>query len=177
MLVDIIINLVDVCVEDQVDLEEDVPGFEIKRNEWQIALLQIYERLLRKDLKLMVEKKKREAAEANGSKKKKKKGAKDVIKVQDGDKAAPAIPTYAEVIRPFLEHLHERRLLVVERLGEKEQNLINQLDIIKIRLNKIHGEAEEEFDIPMDFIDAEYDLDGNKIPRGDRLGRRGTFKR
>ena len=63
VFIDIIINLSEICDEEQLPIADEVWGFEVKRNEWVIAMLQIYERLYRKDLLAAVEERKLEVVE------------------------------------------------------------------------------------------------------------------
>ena len=39
VFIDIIINLSEICDEEQLPISDEVWGFEVKRNEWVIALL------------------------------------------------------------------------------------------------------------------------------------------
>ena len=47
LLVNMVVQLATICEEEDVDLENDVHAFDLKNNEWHIAVMQIYESLFR----------------------------------------------------------------------------------------------------------------------------------
>ena len=47
VLVSMVIQLASICEEEDVDLASDVHAFDLKSNEWHIAIMQIYENLFR----------------------------------------------------------------------------------------------------------------------------------
>ena len=137
LLVNMIIQLSTICEEEDVDLERDVHAFDLKNNEWHIAIMQIYESLFREDAAGRRDRGEIRFDELGHY----------IQPTMKGPNAIEVMPTMSGALRPLLEFIdgYRRRCAAPENtIIRKKYAKYADLNYIKNRLpkfeNKIYGE-------------------------------------